>query len=147
VTDTIAFLTASDRPIAAADVRRLYDGAGWWPGWDLAGIQRAIDATITVGAWDGDRLIAFTRALSDGVHRAYIEDVVVDPDYRGRRVGERLVARLVEAIGGVHIVSLFCEPNRVAFYTRNGFKPSETNVMMHREPGADTPGALDRPVT
>ncbi|MEX0683228.1 MAG: GNAT family N-acetyltransferase [Dehalococcoidia bacterium] len=104
-----------------------------WPDWALDGIERAIAASIAVGAWDGQRLVGFVRALSDGEHRAYVEDVVIDPDYRGKRSGEELVAALLEAIGDVHIVSLFCEPERVNFYARNGFRPSQTQVMMHRD--------------
>ena len=129
----IAYLRKEERPIAAAAVRRLYDGAGWWPEWGFAGIERAIAASIAVGAWDGERLVGFARAISDGEHRAYIEDVVIDPEYRGRRIGEQIVAVLVEAIGDVHIVSLFCEPERVEFYGRNGFRASETAVMLHRD--------------
>lgn len=119
--------------MAAADVRRLYDGAGWWPGWALDGIERAIEASVAVGAWDGGRLVGFARAISDGEHRAYVEDVVIDPEYRGRKIGEGLVAALVAQLGSVHIVSLFAEPERVAFYERNGFRPSPTAVMLHRE--------------
>lgn len=141
----IAYKTASEKPIRATDVRRLYDGADWWPGWHVDSIQQAINATIAVGAWVGERLVGFTRALSDGVHRAYIEDVVIDPEMRGRGIGEKMVARLLEELGDVHIVSLFCEPPRVAFYGRNGFRQSATQVMMHREPDAEgAPGILDR---
>ncbi len=143
----IVLAGASARPIPAGDVRRLYDGAGWWPGWEAEGIRRAIAQSISVGAWDGDRLVGFARALSDGVHRAYVEDVVIDPDYRGRQIGERLVARLVKEIGPVHVISLFCEPERVAFYARNDFHPSPTQVMMHRESGvAGGVGQPDREV-
>jgi hypothetical protein len=50
----------------------------------------------------------------------------------------------VKEIGPVHIVSLFCEPERVGFYSRNGFKPSESQVMMHLEvSGRGAPGSLD----
>ena len=129
----ITYERKEERPIAAAAVRRLYDGAGWWPDWGLGGIDRAIAASVAVGAWDGGRLVGFARAISDGEHRAYVEDVVVDPEYRGRRIGEEIVAALVQAIGEVHIVSLFCEPERVEFYGRNGFRASETAVMLHRE--------------
>ena len=142
----IKIATQEERLVSAMDVRRLYDGTGWWPGWDVAGIERAVAASVAVGAWDGERLVGFARALTDGVHRAYIEDVVVDPEYRGQQIGERVVAALVEAIGDVHIVSLFCEPERVAFYGRNGFKESTTQRMMHREPGGGPAGALDRTV-
>ena len=129
----IAYERKEERPVAAAAVRRLYDGAGWWPDWELEGIERAIEASVAVGAWDEERLVGFARAISDGVHRAYVEDVVIDTEYRGRGIGEKIVAALVEAIGDVHIVSLFCEPERVEFYGRNGFRASETAVMVHRE--------------
>lgn len=143
----IEYLTSGQRPVAPGDVRRLYDGSGWWPGWDIDGIGRAIEASIAVGAWDGERLVGFSRAISDGVHRAYIEDVVIDPDYRGKGIGERLVALLVSQLEDVHITSLFCEPERVAFYSRNGLRASQTQVMMHREPGSgDAPGSLERAV-
>lgn len=141
----IEYLTNSNRAISAADVRRLYDGAGWWPEWGVRGIQQAIDASVAVGAWDGRRLVGFSRAISDGVHRAYVEDVVIDPEYRGGGIGEKVVALLMERLGDVHITSLFCEPERVNFYSRNGFRASKTQVMMHREPGSEAaPGALDR---
>jgi len=129
----IAYQRKEERPIPASAVRRLYDGAGWWPDWSVDGIERAIAESVAVGAWDGERLAGFARAISDGEHRAYVEDVVIDPEYRGRRIGEQIVAALVEAIGDVHIVSLFCEPERVEFYGRNGFRASETAVMVHRE--------------
>ncbi len=129
----IAYQRKEERPIAAAAVRRLYDGAGWWLDWGLGGIDRVIEASVAVGAWDGERLVGFARAISDGEHRAYVEDVVIDPEYRGRGIGEGIVAALVGAIGEVHIVSLFCEPERVEFYGRNGFRASETAVMLHRD--------------
>lgn len=128
----IAFLTADKRPIDANDVRRLYDGANWWPGWQPESIARAIAATTAIGAWDGDRLIGFTRALSDGVHRAYVEDVVIDPEYRGQGIGERLVAALIEALEPLHIISLFCAAEREAFYGRNGFR-TDPQLVMRRE--------------
>jgi GNAT superfamily N-acetyltransferase len=117
----IAFLTADERPIDPIDVRRLYDGADWWPDWQPESVGRALVATTAIGAWDGDRLIGFTRALSDGVHRAYVEDVVIDPEYRGQGIGERMVAALLETLESVHIITLFCKEERVPFYGRNGF--------------------------
>lgn len=137
----IEYHTKEERAIDAADVRHLYDGASWWPEWDVTGIQQAIEASIAVGAWDGERLVGFSRAISDGVHRAYVEDVVIDPGYRGGGIGEKVVALLMEQLGDVHITSLFCEPERVNFYSRNGFKASKTQVMVHREMESVSPKA------
>jgi len=128
----IQFHSPEERPIDPAQVRRLYETVTWGRGRDDDGVQAAIEATVAVGAWDGDKLVGFTRALSDGRYRAYVEDVMVDPDYRGNQIGERMVAALIEQLRDIEIVSLFCEPGRLTFYGRNGFAPSETQVMMHR---------------
>jgi len=137
MTDDITFANHLDRAIDPAQVRRLYETVAWGHGRDDKGILSIIQAAVAVGAWDGDRLVGFTRALSDGRYRAYIEDVMIDPDYRGRKIGERMVASLVDQLGDIEIVSLFCEPERVAFYGRNGFAAHKTQVMMHRGSESD----------
>lgn len=137
MTAEITFANHVERPIDAGQVRRLYQTVTWGHGRDDEGIRSVIEATVAVGAWDGDRLVGFTRAMSDGRYRAYVEDVMIDPDYRGHKIGERMVAALLDQLGDIEIVSLFCEPERVAFYGRNGFSPSKSQVMMHRGSESD----------
>jgi ribosomal protein S18 acetylase RimI-like enzyme len=56
-----------------------------------------LGATAWVGARDGDRrLIACARALSDGHKVAWIYDVVVDPAWRGRGLGEAVMRLLLD---------------------------------------------------
>ena len=73
--------------------------------------------------------------------RAWIEDVVVDGDARGRGVGETLNRRAIElAYGlGASTVDLTSRPSREAanrLYQRLGFELRSTNVYRHN-PGAD----------
>ena len=75
-------------------------------------------------------LVAFR--LATGV-RAWIEDVVVDSDQRGRGIGEALVRAGVEAAraAGARTVELTSRPSRQAanrLYSRLGFERRETNV-------------------
>ena len=135
----IEFLTHEKRPIDPAQVVLLYDTVPWGDGRDEPGILATLGTGPAVGVWDGDRLVGFTRALTDGRYRAYIEDVIIHPDYRGQQIGERMVAQLLEALADIEIVSLFCEPERVNFYSRNGFTKNDTQVMMHRRSQADVP--------
>jgi GNAT superfamily N-acetyltransferase len=59
--------------------------------------DRLIDeATRVVGLYDGDRQIGFCRAFSDGLALAYLADVYVLEEYRGRGLGEELVREMVE---------------------------------------------------
>lgn len=76
--------------------------------------------------------------------RAWIEDVVVDADTRGRGVGEALTRRAIEVAeaAGARTVELTSRPSREAanrLYQRIGFRPRETNVYRYRRP--DQPGS------
>src|SRR5579883_895609 len=44
-----------------------------------------------VTVWDGEKLIGFARATSDGKYRATIWDVLIHPEYRSRGLGSKLV--------------------------------------------------------
>jgi ribosomal protein S18 acetylase RimI-like enzyme len=48
----------------------------------------------------GDRIIGMGRAISDGVSDAYIQDVTVHPDLRGKGIGKAIIRKLVEQLQG-----------------------------------------------
>ena len=54
------------------------------------------DAARVVGLYDGGRLIGFCRVASDGFTYAWLFDVYVLPEYRGRGLGVELVREAVE---------------------------------------------------
>lgn len=53
-------------------------------------------ADRTVVAIDGERLVGFARALTDGVSNGYIGTVAVADDMRGRGIGREMVSRLMD---------------------------------------------------
>jgi ribosomal protein S18 acetylase RimI-like enzyme len=70
-----------------------------------------------------------------GVH-AWIEDVIVDTDYRGRGIGEALSRIAIEAAVGMRAksISLTSNPSREAanrLYQRLGFVKWETNLYRY----------------
>ena len=121
------------RPIHAQAVRTLYNTASWWPGRQEQEITQILDSGPVVGAWDGELLVGFARAVSDHHFRAYIEDVIVHPDYQHIGVGNLLLTRLMEALEHIEIVSLFCEPELVPFYEQKRFKLISSQRVMHRD--------------
>ncbi len=131
--DSVVICGPDVRAIDAAQVRRLLDGAGWGPNRDADEIREAVVVSVSLGAWDGERMVGYAGALSDGKYVAYVDPVVIDPEYRGRGIGERLVAALCRELADIQILYLFCRPERVAFYERNGFVRHGRQVMMHRE--------------
>ena len=96
------------------------------------------DTVLFVARVDGRILGSLTLAfyrIPTGL-KAWIEDVVVDADARGRGVGERLsLAALDEArTRGAKDVNLSSRPAREAanrLYTRIGFEQRNTNVYRY----------------
>lgn len=90
---------------------------------------------------DDDVLGSLTLALfriPTGL-RAWIEDVVVDEEARGRGVGEALVheALRLASEAGARTVDLTSRPSRQAaarLYEKTGFRRRETDVYRHEQP-------------
>lgn len=84
-----------------------------------------------VTAWDGDRLIGFARATSDGIYRATIWDVVIHPDYQGAGLGRKLVETVlmhphVNRVERVYLMTT----NQQKFYERIGFEVNGTTTLV-----------------
>jgi ribosomal protein S18 acetylase RimI-like enzyme len=85
-----------------------------------------------ISAWDGDRLIGFARATSDGMYRATIWDVVVHPDYQGAGLGRKLVQTVLShpQVCKVERVYLMTT-NQRQFYEKIGFEVNGTTTMVY----------------
>ena len=68
-----------------------------WPrNYDAARSAAALDKTINIGAWDGDRLVGSVRLLSDGYFFCTVPEVMVDPEYRRKGIGKELLRRALD---------------------------------------------------
>ncbi|MDP9362679.1 MAG: GNAT family N-acetyltransferase [Chloroflexota bacterium] len=130
--DRVAVVPHRDRPVPPGHLRRLYADLGWWPERTEEAIAVMLAGTIAVGAWHEDELVGFARAVTDGLFRAYLEDVAVHADHRQQGIGSRLVTRLVQELADVELTSLFCQPDLAAFYGPLGFRPTKQIVLHHR---------------
>src|SRR3712207_6380011 len=120
-----------DRKIPPGALRKLFDHVGWDRPAEDEGVAAVLEAGPAVGAWRGEDLVGFARALSDGCFAAYVEDVMVHREWRGRGIGERVLSLLLVEDGDVVNVSLFCEPPVVGFYEAGGFRRT-SYVLMRR---------------
>ena len=73
----IAVVPNGDREIPAEGVLKLYRAEGWWPERTAEQVCAVLRAAPAVGAWHGQELIGFAWAVTDGILRAYVEDVIV----------------------------------------------------------------------
>lgn len=119
------------RPIPPPDVLALYRGQGWWPERTVEQVARVLSTAPAAGAWREDGLVGFARAVTDGVLRAYVEDVVVTAEMRGAGVGRALVSCLLDQLDSIPVVTLFCARDLVPYYEASGFRPTG-QVVLHR---------------
>ncbi|MEM9151326.1 MAG: GNAT family N-acetyltransferase [Cyanobacteria bacterium P01_F01_bin.3] len=95
-------------------------------------MERAIaHSNPVVTAWDGDNIIGFSRATSDGVFRATIWDVVIHPDYQGAGLGRRLVETLIAHPHMNQVERTYLmTTHQQRFYERIGFEQNSTTTMV-----------------
>lgn len=104
----------------------LYQTTGWNEEYRLSPndlIQALRSSWYTLGAYDGERLVGFSRLVSDGVLHAMIYEMIVLPEYQGRGIGGEILKKLVEKCNeaGVRDIQLFCARGKRGFYERHGF--------------------------
>lgn len=114
-------------------LQALFQAAAFWAKErsqeDLAVAIAHSDPVVTV--WDRERLIGFARALSDGIYRATLWDVVIHPDYQGRGLGSKLVETILShpKLSRVERVYLMTT-HQQQFYEKIGFQPNATTTMV-----------------
>jgi len=89
-----------------------------------------------VGILD-EKVIAYGSIIIEnkirGENAGHIEDIVVDKNFRGLYIGDKLIKELVE-IGKkdkCYRVTLFCKERLVNFYSRQGFKKDSVNMKKY----------------
>ncbi|MHB1468389.1 MAG: GNAT family N-acetyltransferase [Solirubrobacteraceae bacterium] len=98
----------------------------WGRGRPRERTQRAIaGSTRVLGLYDGQRQIGFARSFGDGVTMAYLADVYVLAEYRGRGLGLELVREAVEGGGGNGVRWMLHTADAEGLYAKLGFGPSE----------------------
>ncbi len=99
------------------------DNGPWAAGRSILDLRRMLrNSEAVVSVWQGERLVGFGRATSDGPFRAVLWDVVVARDQQGKGFGRQLVEALLAmpAVAGAERVYLMTTKGK-DFYKRLGF--------------------------
>ncbi|HSM58313.1 MAG TPA: GNAT family N-acetyltransferase [Candidatus Sulfomarinibacteraceae bacterium] len=73
-------------------------------------------------ALEGDDVVGYITAISDGVSCAYIPHLEVRESRRGQGIGSQLVHRMVSRLQGLYMIDLMCDADVQPFYEQLGFQ-------------------------
>lgn len=105
----------------------------WWTDdRERDGVERMLAGSdLVLSATAGGALVGFVRAITDGVYRAAIFDLIVDPSWRGRGLGVELIERAHAhpVLAGCRRVELICVEEMVPFYEKRGYELSSAEHL------------------
>jgi len=110
----------------------LFEQAEWARDRSLEDTQRMLEETdVAISAWDGTKLVAFGRVLTDYVFRASIWDVIVDVSYQNQDIGKGLIQRILRHSSLARVELFWLSTRRYqAFYASLGFSDKEQTGMV-----------------
>jgi predicted GNAT family N-acyltransferase len=124
-----------------ADLIELYRHE-WWTNTrrdeDVVRMLAHTDLVVGVCANPGDRLVGFTRVLTDRSFKALIFDVIVAQAHRHAGLGQRLIQHVLDhpMLAQVEHIELYCKRELIPFYEHWGFSTTPVDVnLMRKERG------------
>lgn len=98
---------------------------------DKSDLKNAIDKSwYAVSVYDNNKLIGFGRIISDGVHHAFIVDMMIDPEYQGQSIGGTVLKKLLDKCkkNNIRDIQLFAAKDKFGFYEKYNFKKRADNA-------------------
>ena len=118
------------------EIIELYKAGGWWKEqYSQKGIKPLIQGSfafaVVVDNLNG-KTVGMGRIISDGTSDAYIQDLVVLPEYRKKGIGRKLVETLLNHCLSNDLIwiGLISEPGQEVFYKSLGFKNMKNHTPM-----------------
>src|ERR1700761_4075835 len=69
--------------------------AYWCLNIPFATVKRSVENSVCFGVYQGDRQVGFARVITDLATIAYLGDVFILPEHRGKGLSKRLVAAIM----------------------------------------------------
>lgn len=97
-------------------------------------LTRAFSRSLfLLGAFEGEKLVGFVRAVGDGEHILLVQDLIVRRAYRRQGIGKKLFQTVWDAFRGVRMFQVVTDMYDEAdnrFYASFGMKKIEEGQMV-----------------
>ena len=111
-----------DEPVSVNDLADLRESVGW-SRMEKEYNNPLLTSYYHIAVYEKEALIGYIDCVSNGVTDAYIQDLMVHPDYQRRGIGTELMTIMINYLKQKHIymISVVFEENLKPFYEKFGF--------------------------
>ncbi len=95
--------------------------------------RRAFENSHTaVFVFQGDQLVGFGRAISDGAYQAAVYDVAVVPELQGQGIGRIIMTSIQTRLPRCNFI-LYASPGKEGFYRKLGWRKMKTGMALFKD--------------
>ena len=92
------------------------------------------NSDVIISIWSNNEPVGFGRALSDGIYRGVLWDVVIDQNHQGKGYGKMIVKNLLESKKIKYTKKIYLmTTSKKLFYSQIDFKEVSSQDLLVRE--------------
>ena len=93
------------------------------------------NSDVVISLWVGNEIVGFGRALTDGIYRGVLWDIVIDQNHQGKGYGKLIVNSLLSSKKIRNTKKLYLmTTNKKLFYSQLNFKEViSQNLLIHEK--------------
>ena len=117
-------------------LKRLLDtNAFWAKSRTIKELKKCLaNSDVVVSLWVGNEIVGFGRALTDGIFRGVLWDIVIDQNHQGKGFGTLIVNKLLSSNQIQHTKKVYLmTTNKKLFYSQFNFKEVTSQNLLIRE--------------
>ena len=117
-------------------LQRLLDrNALWAKSRSIIDLKKCLaNSDVIISLWIGDEIVGFGRALTDGIYRGVLWDIVIDQNHQGKGFGTLIVQNLLSSKKIKNTKKLYLmTTNKKLFYSQFNFEEVTTQNLLIRE--------------
>ena len=115
--------------------RLLHRNAFWAKDRKIDDLRKCLaNSDVIVSIWSKNEPVGFGRALSDGIYRGVLWDIVIDHNHQGRGYGKMIVKNLLESKQLKHTKKIYLmTTSKKLFYSQIDFQEVASQSLLVRE--------------
>ena len=89
---------------------------------------------VIISLWIGNEIVGFGRALTDGIYRGVLWDIVIDQNHQGKGFGSLIVKKILSSRKIKNTKKIYLmTTNKKLFYSQFDFKEVNSQNLLIRE--------------